>query len=309
MKGKRGRWESNPQPLEQAYTWTLESLDRPEEDFLSRSYEALAPPQCQRRYSRSTIIVLFVFFLALGLIGLVIVKLMDTRGFMDSGQSYPKLSPFAAVRWQDDRPEVQIDGQWYELLQIDDVSADEIVRYCHFRYLALSRKRFEEDLVEGLTRMGHPPDDASSLTVKELPDGPTVVLENVEWTREKRNAIKRRNDGRRDDGQTNRRISRDDPRFVRAVDEFISAARKTQLRLTNTLIWLSKCRCDRRRELITNTPTSGTKFCQPLSRRSPIAPLRTTWRKRSFSRWTWITRASLGFPCPLQSKWLPMGWS
>lgn len=212
------------QPLEQAYTLTLESLDRPEEDFLSRSYEALAPPQCKRQYSRGTIIALFVFFLALALVGLVIVKLMDARGVMDSGQSYPKLSPFAAVRWQDDRPEVQVEGQWYELLKIDNLSVDEIVGFCYFRYHGLARKRFEEDLVEVLTRMGHPPGERSTLTVKELPDGSTVVLEAVEWTRENRNAIKRRNNDRADDRQTSRSVSRYDPHFVRAADESISGA-------------------------------------------------------------------------------------
>jgi hypothetical protein len=219
------------QPLEHAYALTLESLDLPEEDFLSRSHEAFAPAQCHvpsqhQPYSRPKMVVLFVLIMAPSLVGLAIVKYMDARGFMDSGKSYPKLSPFAAFRWQDDCPEVQVDGQWYQLVKVDGVDATEIIRYCRIRYPGLARKRFEEDLVEVLTRMGHPPGVTSDLTVKETPDGPTVVLEDIEWTRENRNEIKRNNDRPEEDGQTSRKVSRDDPRFVQAADEFMSAAHR-----------------------------------------------------------------------------------
>ena len=112
----------------------------------------------------------------------------------DARHSYDKLSPFSAVRWQDSRPQVQVDETWYELVKIDDVSATEIVRFCRYRYLALERKRFEEDLVEVLTRMGHPPRGKSTLTVRELSTDETLVLEDIRWTSENRWAIKRRND-------------------------------------------------------------------------------------------------------------------
>jgi hypothetical protein len=53
----------------------------------------------------------------------------------DACHSYENLSPFSAVRWQDDRPEVQVAEKWYELVQIDDISATEIVAFCDYRYL------------------------------------------------------------------------------------------------------------------------------------------------------------------------------
>ena len=43
-----------------------------------------------------------------------------------AGQSMPKLSPFEAVRWQGEVPEVQVQGTWYELVSLAGLSAGEL---------------------------------------------------------------------------------------------------------------------------------------------------------------------------------------
>lgn len=173
------------QPLNDAYTLTLEALDHPDRDLAEDAYEALAEPS-RPEYRDFVIQLLVALVLTIAILGLL--------AWWDGASEYPKLSPFAAVRWQDDRPEVAVGGTWYELLKIDDVDASEIVDYCQWRFFHKSKKRFEEDLVEVLTRMGHRPGSTSTLTVRTLPEGDKQVLRNVSWTRDNRSRIKRAND-------------------------------------------------------------------------------------------------------------------
>ena len=70
-------------------------------------------------------------------------------------RTFPKLSPFAAIRWKESTPEVQVKETWYELLAIDDLEATKIVGFCQRIYGDQWQKRFEEDLVEVLVKMGH----------------------------------------------------------------------------------------------------------------------------------------------------------
>ncbi len=49
-------------------------------------------------------------------------------------------------------------------------------------YLLRWRKRFEEDLVEVLTRMGHEPKDRVRLVVRPLGSSTTRILEDVPMT-------------------------------------------------------------------------------------------------------------------------------
>ncbi|MCA9425639.1 MAG: M56 family metallopeptidase, partial [Candidatus Omnitrophica bacterium] len=39
-------------------------------------------------------------------------------------------SPFSGVRWEENRPWVEVDGDWFELLSVDGVSADELTQAC-----------------------------------------------------------------------------------------------------------------------------------------------------------------------------------
>jgi len=106
------------------------------------------------------------------------------------GAGYPRLSPFAAVRWQESQPEVKVGEQWYKLVSLDDVPAADIVAFSRETYANRWQKRFEEDLVELLSRMGHPPQNTVKLVVRSLTTSETQVLEGIPMTEANRQAIK-----------------------------------------------------------------------------------------------------------------------
>lgn len=114
----------------------------------------------------------------------------SARGERTVGAGYPKLSPFAAVRWEESRPEINVDGEWFELMSIDEVPAVEIVAFSQRTNGELWRKRFEEDLVELLSRMGRPPGEAVDLEVRSLDSEETNTLEDVPMTAENRRGIR-----------------------------------------------------------------------------------------------------------------------
>jgi CubicO group peptidase (beta-lactamase class C family) len=105
-------------------------------------------------------------------------------------RGYSKSSPFAAVRWQEAGPEVKVGDEWYQLKSLNDLPAAEIIAFSRKAYEDEWRKRFEEDLVELLTRMGHPPEDKVKLVVQSLTLPETRTLENVPMTRANRQAIR-----------------------------------------------------------------------------------------------------------------------
>src|SRR5690606_20539732 len=106
-----------------------------------------------------------------------------------AGSGYALKSPFSAVRWQGSRPEVEVEGEWL-LVSLDGIPADQIVAFSQRTYGDEWQKRFEEDLVELLSRMGHPPGDTVQLEVQSLTTGDTHVLEQVPMTSENRRKIK-----------------------------------------------------------------------------------------------------------------------
>ena len=105
------------------------------------------------------------------------------------GQDFPKKSPFAAVRWEEDQPEVELDDQWFKLVSLNELSAAEIVAFSQQTHENRWRKRFEEDLVELLTNMGHPPEDKVTLEIQSLTTSKISIRENVPMTEENRSAI------------------------------------------------------------------------------------------------------------------------
>jgi hypothetical protein len=102
---------------------------------------------------------------------------------------YPKRAPFSAVRWKEATPEVKVKGVWYELLAIDDTEAKDVVKFCKDKEEKRWQKRFEEDLVEMMARMGHEPGEKVTLKVRDLSTGKTEVLKDVPNTHENRQAI------------------------------------------------------------------------------------------------------------------------
>jgi len=111
-------------------------------------------------------------------------------------EALPKRSPFAAVRWRDAHPEVRVDRDWYQLVSLDGISAGDIVNFCRSLDTARWQKRFEEDLVEVLFRMGHAPDDSVRLVVRPIGSSTTQTLEDVPMTKANRQAIRRSAQGR-----------------------------------------------------------------------------------------------------------------
>lgn len=68
-----------------------------------------------------------------------------------------KASPFTAVKWNGNQPEVRFQGDWYQFHSINDISVESIVEFCKATYEDRWKKRFSEDFVEVLTKMGHKP--------------------------------------------------------------------------------------------------------------------------------------------------------
>lgn len=102
---------------------------------------------------------------------------------------YPKKSPFNAVRWKNDQPEVRLDDEWFKLVSLNDIPATEIVAFSKRIFEDQWQQRFAEDLVELLTHMKHPPADTVKLVVQSLATPKTSVQKDVPMTEENRSAI------------------------------------------------------------------------------------------------------------------------
>jgi hypothetical protein len=106
-------------------------------------------------------------------------------------QGYRELAPFQAVRWV---PEVNIDGRWYILRSIDGVPVQDVVEFAVLQYGDRWARRFAEDLVETLTKMGNPPGETVKLVVRDPETGKEETLEKVPLTKANRDAIKKLRD-------------------------------------------------------------------------------------------------------------------
>lgn len=75
--------------------------------------------------------------------------------FGDDDDDYEKLAPWTAVRWRENVvAEVEVEGHFFELVAIEGVKGDDVIRYCKETWPHIWQKRFEEDLVWALARMG-----------------------------------------------------------------------------------------------------------------------------------------------------------
>ncbi len=101
---------------------------------------------------------------------------------------YAKVAPYTGVRWQNERPIVQVNGRWFLLASIDDIPIDRIVEFAQRRFGEKARKRFAEDLVELLAIMGHQPQWEVTLGV-ETSDGQITHLKVV-MTEENRSRVR-----------------------------------------------------------------------------------------------------------------------
>jgi CubicO group peptidase (beta-lactamase class C family) len=158
------------------------------------------------------------------------VKRIDApRRGLTQGTGYPQASPFIGVRWQDSQPEVRLGAKWLKLVSLDELPAAEIVAFSRRTYGDKWRMRFEEDLVELLTGMGHPPQDSVTLVVQSLTSSETSVREDVPMTYENRRTIQNAADTRViAERQRARRAAvsiEETELFRQRVDEFLQLAR------------------------------------------------------------------------------------
>jgi len=98
-------------------------------------------------------------------------------------------APFDDLRWRGDTPEVLIDDRWYGLVAIDDLRSGYVVGYCQQHAGDRWRKRFSEDLVQVLHRLGNWSFLDVDLHLRDLESGESIVLEDVSLDHERRRAI------------------------------------------------------------------------------------------------------------------------
>lgn len=105
--------------------------------------------------------------------------------------NYAKVAPFTGVRWENGRPTIEIEGSWYPLLAVDDHPIEKVMQFANDEFGSKAKKRFAEDFVETLAKMGHNPNWHVTLTVRKA-DGSTEEKITL-LTSENRNEV-RRND-------------------------------------------------------------------------------------------------------------------
>jgi len=68
-----------------------------------------------------------------------------------------KASPFTAVKWKEGQPIVRFENEWYYFEKLEHFSKKDILDFCKTEYDDNWKKRFSEDLVEVLKRLGYHP--------------------------------------------------------------------------------------------------------------------------------------------------------
>jgi CubicO group peptidase (beta-lactamase class C family) len=155
---------------------------------------------------------------------------------LTAAEEYPKLAPYTGVRWDGEKPVVKIGNEWLTLVSLNGIKAEEIVAFSRRVYDDKWQMRFEEDLVEVLTRMRRQPKDTVQLIVRPLGSSKNRILEDVPMTWDNRRAIKRARSAITEEAPTSERgkqrqatrsaVSIDDAaRYRAAIDEFLNAAR------------------------------------------------------------------------------------
>jgi tRNA A-37 threonylcarbamoyl transferase component Bud32 len=110
---------------------------------------------------------------ALGGFGLYAALLRVDLGPLHAigGDWYAETSPFDGVRWEGDTPIVKLGETWYELVKIEGLSAAYVIGFCRQHGGDDWRRRFRDDLLEVLNRMGRWPLRSVELVLKDLESG------------------------------------------------------------------------------------------------------------------------------------------
>jgi len=105
-------------------------------------------------------------------------------------QDHPtKASPFDAMRWFEQQPQVQIGGKWYIPIAIDGVEVEKILEKCRQQWPGQLQKRFAEDLMEAMALLGHEPAETVTLRLKSVEAEAEIVVEGIPNTLGKRQQL------------------------------------------------------------------------------------------------------------------------
>jgi hypothetical protein len=113
-------------------------------------------------------------------------QIRDSRNRLEE---WPKLSPFTEVRYSDAKAIVRVRGERYELVSLDDIEAGKILQSAKEQFGNLWQKRFAEDLVDVLARMGHRPKSAVKLQLRNLKTGEITTIADAAMTEANRRQI------------------------------------------------------------------------------------------------------------------------
>ena len=107
----------------------------------------------------------------------------------ERGRRVNKLSPFTKVSCVGDKALETYSGKEYELMGIDDLSTKQILEFCKKSYSGIWEKRFAEDLVEVMSRMGKEPGVSVKLTLKDLATDKLITVDEAPMTECNRQAV------------------------------------------------------------------------------------------------------------------------
>lgn len=161
-----------------------------EDESLSGAYPILTNNAKGIACSPRRAIFAAVCFVAILFIGVPLILLGAPQFSTRFNAEFPKTAPFDALRWDDVQPEVRIGGEWYTLVSLDQIPAEDIVAHCQATYGDRWRMRFGEDLVEVLAGMGHEPKSTVRLVVTPLGSDVPQSLEAAAMTEANRTAVR-----------------------------------------------------------------------------------------------------------------------
>jgi hypothetical protein len=120
--------------------------------------------------------------------GVIFLLIAMTYGFAQEADAQDEFqrAPFQAIRWI---PEVDIDGQWYQLRSVDGVPVQEIIDFAKLEHSGEWDRWFAENLVETLTNMGIPPGRSVRLVVYDPQSDKETTIDELPLTEANRKAI------------------------------------------------------------------------------------------------------------------------
>ena len=101
-------------------------------------------------------------------------------------QAPEKSSPFTAVKWDGDSPQVQFEGEWFLFESLDGITSEQILSHAKEKHGNRWQKRFSEDLVEILGEMGHQPKTEVTLVLSQ---GGTTMTKNGIMSEDNRRSV------------------------------------------------------------------------------------------------------------------------